>query len=104
VSADTAQATVAGHPADQPPEWRTAGAARTPWSTAADRGRLRIYLGYAPGAGTTSALLSAGCRRAKQGTDVVVAHAETHGRPHTAELVAGLESIPPVKVPHRGGC
>jgi len=68
----------------------------------AARGRLRIYLGYAPGAGTTCALLREGRRRAEHGTDVVVASAETHGRPHTEDLLAGLEVIPSVKVPYRG--
>ena len=68
----------------------------------AARGRLRIYLGYAPGAGTTSALLSEGRRRAEHGTDVVVASAQTHGRPHTEDLLAGLEVIPSAKVPYRG--
>jgi hypothetical protein len=66
------------------------------------RGRLRIYLGYAPGAGTTCALLSEGRWRAGHGTDVVVASAETHGRPHTEDLLAGLEVIPSAKVPYRG--
>jgi len=101
VSADTAHAAT-GRPAGQLPEWRTAGAARTPCRAAADRGRLRIYLGYAPGAGTTWALLSEGRRHAEQGTDVVVAHAETRGRPLTERLLAGLEVIPPVLVAHRG--
>ena len=68
----------------------------------AARGRLRIYLGYAPGAGTTCALLSEGRRRAEHGTDVVVASVETHGRPHTEDLLAGLEVIPSAKVPYRG--
>jgi len=68
----------------------------------AARGRLRVYLGYAPGAGTTCALLSEGRRRAEHGTDVVVASAETHGRPHTEDLLAGLEIIPSAKVPYRG--
>src|SRR5580700_5938129 len=68
----------------------------------AARGRLRIYLGYAPGAGTTCALLSEGRRRAEDGTDVVVATAETHGRPNTEDLLAGLEVIPSAKVPYRG--
>jgi len=68
----------------------------------AARGRLRIYLGYAPGAGTTCALLSEGRRRAEDGTDVVVASAETHGRPHTEGLLAGLEVIASAKVPYRG--
>ena len=48
-------------------------------------GRLRIYLGYAPGAGTTCAMLSEGHRRAERGTDVVVASARTHGRAHTPQ-------------------
>jgi two-component system, OmpR family, sensor histidine kinase KdpD len=65
-------------------------------------GRLRIYLGYAPGAGTTCALLSEGHQRAAHGTDVVVAIAETHGRPHTAGLLLGLEVIPPLR-PHTTG-
>ena len=65
-------------------------------------GRLRVYLGYAPGAGTTFALLSEGHRRAERGTDVVVASARTHGRAHTAALLAGLEVIPPVTIPRRG--
>ena len=68
----------------------------------AARGRLRIYLGYAPGAGTTSALLSEGRQRAEHGTDIVVASAETHGRPHTGDLLAGLEIIPFTKVPYQG--
>ena len=68
----------------------------------AARGRLRIYLGCAPGAGTTCALLSEGPRSAEHATDVVVASAETHGRPHTGGLLAGLEVIAPAKVPYRG--
>ena len=66
------------------------------------RGHLRIYLGYAPGAGTTCALLSEGRRRAEHGSDVVVAHVETHGRPHTQALLGGLEVIPPAAVPGGG--
>ena len=65
-------------------------------------GQLRIYLGYAPGAGTTSALLREGHRRAERGADVVVAIAQTHGRPHTQALLAGLEIIPSARVLHRG--
>ena len=65
-------------------------------------GRLRIFLGYAPGAGTTCALLSEGHRRAERGTDVVVASASTHGRAHTAALLAGLEVLPAATIPHEG--
>jgi two-component system sensor histidine kinase KdpD len=60
----------------------------------AGRGRLRIYLGYAPGAGTTCALLGEGRRLAERGTDVVVAAVQTHGRAHTAGLLAGLQVMP----------
>ena len=62
-------------------------------------GRLRIYPGYASGVGTTCALLSEGRLRAERGTDVVVAHVETHGRPHTRALLGGLEVIPSATVP-----
>ena len=66
------------------------------------RGRLRIYLGCAPGADTSCALLSEGRRRAEHGTDVAVARAETHGRPYTEELLVSLEVIPSAKVPYQG--
>jgi two-component system sensor histidine kinase KdpD len=66
------------------------------------RGQLRIYLGAAAGVGKTYAMLNEGHRRADRGTDVVVAFAETHGRPNTAALLDGLEIIPRAKVPYRG--
>ena len=65
-------------------------------------GQLRIYLGFAPGVGTTCTMLDEGRRRAGQGSDVVVGCAETHGRPHTAGLLAGLEVIPPAAIPCQG--
>src|SRR5580700_10721812 len=68
----------------------------------APRGQLRIYLGAAAGVGKTYALLGEGHRRVERGADVVVAFAETHGRPHTAALLDGLEVIPRAKVPSRG--
>ena len=67
-----------------------------------DRGQLRIYLGSAAGVGKTYAMLCEGHRRAERGADVVVAFAETHGRPHTAALLDGLEIIPRAPVPYRG--
>ncbi len=54
------------------------------------RGQLRIYLGAAAGVGKTYALLGEGHRRGERGADVVVAFAETHGRPQTAALLDGL--------------
>src|SRR3954470_14432762 len=69
---------------------------------AVDRGSLRIYLGAAPGVGKTFAMLGEAHRRVARGTDVVVGLVETHGRPHTAEQLAGLELLPRRESTHRG--
>src|ERR1700680_2190000 len=66
------------------------------------RGHLRIYLGAAAGVGKTFAMLGEGHRRAERGADVVVAFVETHGRPHTAALLEGLEIMPRARLPYRG--
>jgi two-component system sensor histidine kinase KdpD len=66
------------------------------------RGRLRIYLAAAAGAGKTYAMLSEGHRRQERGADLVVAFAETHGRVQTAALLAGLEIIPRATIGYRG--
>ena len=58
------------------------------------RGKLRIYLGAAPGVGKTYAMLSEGRRRLERGTDVAVGFVEAHGRVHTQEMTEGLEIIP----------
>jgi two-component system sensor histidine kinase KdpD len=65
------------------------------------RGRLRIYLGAAPGVGKTYAMLNEGRRRADRGTDVVVAYVEHHDRPRTWEQLAGLEIVPRRSLVHR---
>jgi two-component system sensor histidine kinase KdpD len=62
--------------------------------SASDRGRLRLYLGMAPGVGKTYRMLEEGHRRSGRGTDVVVGFVETHGRPLTAALLEGLEVVP----------
>jgi two-component system sensor histidine kinase KdpD len=66
------------------------------------RGQLRIYLGSAAGVGKTFSMLGEGHRRAERGTEVVVAFVETHGRPHTAALIEGLEVIPRQRLAYRG--
>lgn len=66
------------------------------------RGKLRVYLGAAPGVGKTYAMLGEGHRRAARGTDVVVAFVETHGRQHTAGMIDGLEVIPRQELRYRG--
>ncbi|MFC4530705.1 DUF4118 domain-containing protein [Sphaerisporangium dianthi] len=66
------------------------------------RGRLRIYLGAAPGVGKTFAMLCEGRRRMERGTDVVVGYVETHGRPRTAALTEGMEVVPRTTMVYRG--
>ncbi|MER6577878.1 ATP-binding protein [Nonomuraea sp. NPDC001023] len=66
------------------------------------RGRLRVYLGAAPGVGKTYAMLGEGRRARERGRDVVVGLVETHGRPRTAALLEGMEIIPRRTVVHRG--
>jgi two-component system, OmpR family, sensor histidine kinase KdpD len=67
------------------------------------RGELRIYLGAAPGVGKTYAMLGEAHRRLERGTDLVAAVVETHGRKKTAELLEGVEIIPPRYIDYRGG-
>ncbi|HMJ78746.1 MAG TPA: ATP-binding protein [Iamia sp.] len=66
------------------------------------RGRLRIYLGAAPGVGKTFAMLDEGWRRRERGTDVVVGWIDDHGRARTREQVRDLEVLPRARVTHRG--
>lgn len=66
------------------------------------RGRLRVLLGAAPGVGKTCSMLEEGARLAAEGTDVVIAVVETHGRAATAAMTQGLETIPRRETTHRG--
>jgi two-component system sensor histidine kinase KdpD len=76
--------------------------ADAPASGATGRGRLRVYLGMAPGVGKTYRMLEEGHRRAERGTEVVVGFVETHGRPLTAALLDGLEIVPRRRIEYRG--
>jgi two-component system sensor histidine kinase KdpD len=58
------------------------------------RGRLKIFLGAAPGVGKTWEMLSDGRQRREAGTDVVIGVVETHGRRETQALVEGHEILP----------
>ena len=69
---------------------------------AANRGRLRIYLGAAPGVGKTYAMLQEGRRRAERGTDVVVGYVETYERPLTKQALEGLEVISRRRIEYHG--
>jgi two-component system sensor histidine kinase KdpD len=66
------------------------------------RGRLRTYLGIAPGVGKTYAMLRDARARQRSGTDTVVAYWERHGRPATAAQLADLELLPARTVTYRG--
>lgn len=66
------------------------------------RGKLKIFLGAAPGVGKTYAMLEEARARALAGTDVLVGIAETHGRAETAAILSHLEQVPRRIIPYRG--
>jgi two-component system sensor histidine kinase KdpD len=66
------------------------------------RGRLKIFLGAAPGVGKTYAMLEAAQRRKAEGIDVVVGVVETHGRAETERLTFGLDVQPRARIPYGG--
>ena len=66
------------------------------------RGRLKVYLGFAPGVGKTYGMLQEARRLRDQGVDVVVGVVETHGRAETAALLDGLEQVPRRRIEYRG--
>ena len=57
------------------------------------RGRLKIFLGAAPGVGKTFEMLTTARAKLREGLDVVAAVIETHGRSETQALIEGLEDI-----------
>ena len=65
------------------------------------RGRLKVFLGMAPGVGKTYAMLSAAKAQQADGVDVVVGVVETHGRADTAAILDGLEVLPRRAVSYR---
>jgi two-component system sensor histidine kinase KdpD len=68
----------------------------------AQRGRLKVYLGYAAGVGKTYQMLLEGRRLREEEIDVAIGLAETHGRIETEELLEGLEIIPRRQEEYRG--
>ncbi|WP_441249516.1 ATP-binding protein [Kitasatospora sp. McL0602] len=66
------------------------------------RGRLRVYLGSAPGVGKTYRMLDEAHRRRDRGADVVVGYIECHGRRHTEHILQGLEVTPRLSRHYRG--
>jgi two-component system sensor histidine kinase KdpD len=66
------------------------------------RGRLKVFLGYAPGVGKTYTMLSEAHRRAARGEDVVIGFVEPHDRKETNDLVVGIEQVPLKVIEYRG--
>src|SRR5579883_2141265 len=65
-------------------------------------GKLRIFVGAAPGVGKTYEMLTQAQARRRDGYDVVVGVVETHGRKETQALLDGLEVVPRRRIPYRG--
>src|SRR5229473_2647219 len=65
-------------------------------------GKLRIFVGAAPGVGKTYEMLQSARARRKDGYDVVIGVVETHGRKETEALLEGLETVPRQRVEYRG--
>ncbi len=66
------------------------------------RGKLKIFLGAAPGVGKTYEMLQAAQAKRREGVDVVVGVVETHGRRETEALTIGLEAIPRRRIEYKG--
>src|SRR5436190_8613406 len=66
------------------------------------RGRLKIYLGFAPGVGKTFEMLEEGNRLKRRGVDVVIGIVETHGRADTAAQIGALEQVPRHRIEFHG--
>ncbi len=67
-----------------------------------ERGRLKIFVGFAAGVGKTFEMLTEARRRRERGQDVIVGYVETHGRKGTAEQVSDLPMVPRRKIEYRG--
>ncbi len=66
------------------------------------QGKLKLFLGYAPGVGKTYTMLEAAHQRRRDGRDVVAAYVESHGRSETDALLAGLEVLPKAAIEYQG--
>src|SRR5450432_712040 len=68
----------------------------------AERARLRVYIGAAPGVGKTYQMLEDAQQLKRQGVDLVIAVIESHGRVETAALIGDLEQVPMRRIEYRG--
>ncbi len=72
---------------------RPANSTSSPAEPSSRRGRMKIFLGSAPGVGKTHAMLQSAIRARRDGTDVVILAIETHGRPETERMVGQFETL-----------
>lgn len=67
-----------------------------------ERGRLKLYIGFAAGVGKTYRMLEEAHALRRRGVDIVLAYIESHGRADTEALVRDLETIPRRRIEYRG--
>jgi two-component system sensor histidine kinase KdpD len=85
-----------------PPDRRPSPDALLKAAARQGRGRLKIFLGAAPGVGKTYEMLTVAQARKREGADVVIGIVETHGRAETLALVEGLPAIERLRVEYKG--
>jgi len=66
------------------------------------KGKLKIFIGYAPGVGKSFTMLNEGNRRLQRGEDIVLGYVELHGRLETEKQIGNLEVIPRKKIEYGG--
>lgn len=70
--------------------------------TESSRGKLKLYVGAAPGVGKSYKMLQDASDWKKEGKDVVIGFIETHGRIETEEQIKDLEQVPIKIIPYKG--
>lgn len=85
-----------------PPDFRPDPEALLRQAAQEGRGRLKVFLGAAPGVGKTYEMLTEAMARKRDGIDVVIGVVETHGRAETEALVHGLEIVARQSVEYQG--
>lgn len=71
-------------------------------SKGAERGKLKIFIGYAAGVGKTFTMLNEGNRRLHRGEDIVIGYVEPHGRAETDRQIGDIPVIPKKKIEYQG--
>lgn len=67
-----------------------------------NRGRHKIFIGFAPGVGKTFTMLNEGNRRRSRGEDIVIGYVETYDRPETIRAIGNIPIVPRKKIEYKG--